>query len=373
MKARYELLDGLRGVAALSVVGLHLCEVFRPNAADNPLHHGYLAVDFFYMLSGFVMGHAYDRRWPQMSLASFFGQRLRRLHPLVILGVALGLHGYLIGRMWSGGEGAAVSPLLLLANVALALLLLPAPSLPGHPGQTYSLNGPAWSLGQEYLANLFYALIARRLSPQALATLVGFTGGALATVAAAHGTLHLGWNWNTLAFAPLRTAFPFLAGLLLQRAGARLRLRGGFAGLPLLLVAAFAAPQLSTAGAIKPNGLLEAALVIGLFPLVIAAGAGSRVHGVLARLCTLSGEISYPLYIIHYPLVRFYAAWVWTQDTPHGVELAAGVGLFLLLPLVAWGALKLYDEPVRAWLTAAARRRLAAVGAAPAPSTASPG
>jgi peptidoglycan/LPS O-acetylase OafA/YrhL len=371
MKARYEALDGLRGIAALSVVALHLCEVFRPRAAENPLHHGYLAVDFFYMLSGFVMAHAYDRRWPQMSLAGFLGQRLRRLHPLVILGVALGLQSYLIGRAWTGDE-SPLSPLLLLTNVALALLLLPAPSLPGHPGQTYSLDGPAWSLGQEYLANLFYGLVARRLGGRALAALAGFSGAALATVAAQEGTLHVGWNWNTLALAPLRTAFPFLAGLLLQRSGVRLRLWGGVVGLSLLLLAAFAAPQLSTAGAIKANGLLEAGLVIGLFPLVIAAGAACPVGGRLARLCTLSGALSYPLYIIHYPLVRLYAGWVWSDQAPHWAELVAGAGLFLVLPFAAWLALKAYDEPVRAWLAGVVRGWAPARRSASEP-TASPG
>jgi peptidoglycan/LPS O-acetylase OafA/YrhL len=363
MKTRYEVLDGLRGTAALAVVALHLCEVFRPTAT-NPLHHGYLAVDFFYMLSGFVIGHAYDERWPQMSLRQFFGQRLRRLHPLVLFGVALGCAAYVASVRWLGQP--ASSPLLILGNVALGLLLLPAPSLLGRDGLTFSLNGPAWSLGQEYLANLAYALVGPRLSRRRLAILVGASGAALLVMGARGGTLHLGWSWDTLWLAPVRTAFPFFAGLLLQRTGWRLRVPGGWIGLSLLLLAAFFAPQLASDGAIKANGLLDAVLVIGVFPLLISAGAAGAARGIAGRLCRLAGEISYPLYIVHYPLVRLYADWVWSRRTPPAIELAVGAALALALPLVAWAVLKLYDEPVRAWLSRRGR------GVAVAPVAADP-
>jgi peptidoglycan/LPS O-acetylase OafA/YrhL len=362
MKARYEVLDGLRGVAALCVVGLHLCEVFRPTAAENPLHHAYLAVDFFFMLSGFVIGHAYDRRWPRMTIGGFFGQRLRRLHPLVLLGVALAAQGYLIERLWFREE--TVPPLLFLANLGLAALLLPAPSLPDHEHQTYSLDGPAWSLGQEYLINIVYALVGPRLGLRALSLLVGVSGLGVAAIGAAHGALHVGWTWETLWLAPVRTAFPFFTGLLLQRLGVRLR-GGGFVLLSLLLVAAFAAPWFAP----PANGLFEAALVIVLFPLIIAAGAAAPARGRMARLCGFAGELSYPLYIVHYPFVRLYAAWVWTQQPPLAVKLAAGAGLALTLPLIAWLALRLYDEPVRAWLGRGARR----VPPPPSAATASQG
>jgi peptidoglycan/LPS O-acetylase OafA/YrhL len=366
MKARYEVLDGLRGTAALSVVALHLCQVFRPTAAGNPMHHAYLAVDFFYMLSGFVMGHAYDDRWGRMGLRDFFGQRLRRLHPLVVLGVLLGLHGYLVERLWLGGGGAPLLP--VLANLGLALLLLPAPSLPGHAGQTYSLDGPSWSLGQEYLANVAYALFARRLSRAVLAAVVVGSGAALVAIGATYGTLDVGWSWSSLWLAPARTAFPFFAGLLLHRLGARLRIGAGFAGLSLALLAIFLAPTLSGAA----NGLFEAAIVIGVFPLVIAAGAAARAPARTKRLCAFAGELSYPLYIVHYPLVRCYGAWVWAGHASHAVQLAAGVGLALMLPLAAWAALKLYDQPLRARLSAgrAGRKTAQPVGRTRPASTA---
>ena len=62
-KPHYDILDGLRGVAALLVVVFHLCEAHATSHFDQLLNHGYLAVDFFFALSGFVIGYAYDDRW----------------------------------------------------------------------------------------------------------------------------------------------------------------------------------------------------------------------------------------------------------------------------------------------------------------------
>ena len=91
-KPRYEILDGLRGVAAMIVVIYHLFEDFGAGVPVQGANHGYLAVDFFFVLSGFVIGYAYDDRWDRMSYADFFKRRLIRLHPMVIFGAFLGLY-----------------------------------------------------------------------------------------------------------------------------------------------------------------------------------------------------------------------------------------------------------------------------------------
>ena len=89
-KPRYEILDGLRGVAAVLVVAYHLFETYYHGGPDQPINHGYLAIDFFFVLSGFVIGYAYDDRWGKMSTWNFFKRRLVRLHPMVIFGTLLG-------------------------------------------------------------------------------------------------------------------------------------------------------------------------------------------------------------------------------------------------------------------------------------------
>ena len=90
-KPRYEVLDGLRGVAAIIVVLFHLFECYPGNLLSVYVSHGYLAVDFFFALSGFVMGYAYDDRWGKMSVTDFIKRRIIRLHPMVVFGAVVGV------------------------------------------------------------------------------------------------------------------------------------------------------------------------------------------------------------------------------------------------------------------------------------------
>ena len=347
MKQHFEVLDGLRGTAALLVVVFHLLEGVFPGYTANPLHHAYLAVDFFFLLSGYVVGYAYDDRWPALTVRDFFRIRLIRLHPMVLLAVALGVLCYCLDPYVPNTP--TVSTRYLLVVIALGMLLLPAPPLPNRYGETHSLNGPCWSLLQEYLANIVYALVAPRLGRRGLAWVVALTAVGLAAAAIGHGHLHGGWSWSTFWMAPVRVAFPFFAGLLLFRRGVRLRLRGAYWLLSLLLLGIFAAP------AFQPAGYYEAFCVIVIFPLIVAAGAGIADAGRLRTLCRFSGRLSYPLYLVHYPFVYVYTHWITaTHPAPKALWLVSG-GLFLFFIGLSWAALRFYDEPVRAWLSAHAR------------------
>ncbi len=156
-RPHYQLLDGLRGVAALMVVLYHIFEGFAFAEATNGagdgiitiFNHGYLAVDFFFMLSGFVISYAYDGRWNKMNIGQFFKRRLIRLHPMVIMGAIIGAATFWIGgcAAWSG-ERAGFSNII----IALVLGMLLIPAYPGARydvrgnGEMFSLNGPSWSL-----------------------------------------------------------------------------------------------------------------------------------------------------------------------------------------------------------------------------------
>ncbi|MDR1923581.1 MAG: acyltransferase, partial [Planctomycetaceae bacterium] len=96
-KPHYEILDGLRGVAALMVVAFHISEAHTLDRFEQVINHGYLAVDFFFVLSGFVIGYAYDDRWGKMSVGDFFKRRLIRLHPLVVMGMIIGAALFYVG------------------------------------------------------------------------------------------------------------------------------------------------------------------------------------------------------------------------------------------------------------------------------------
>ena len=186
-KPHYELLDGLRGVAALVVIWYHIFEGFCTSPFDQNFNHGYLAVDFFFILSGFVVGYAYDDRWKTtLTTGNFIKRRLVRLHPMVVLGAVLGALTFCLQgcEKW---DGSPVAVSMLMVALLLHLFLLPAlpgsgPEVRGN-GEMFPLNGPSWSLFFEYIGNLLYAFVLRHLSTPAMRVLVVVAGALLAAFA----------------------------------------------------------------------------------------------------------------------------------------------------------------------------------------------
>lgn len=340
-KPHYPILDGLRGTAALLVVIFHLCEAVYPVNAENPLHHGYLAVDFFYLLSGFVVGYAYDDRWGKMSVWNFFKIRLIRLHPMVIFGVVVGAIGFWLDPYSPGHD--QVSLLKILGVMIISFTLLPAPDIRGW-GETHTLNGPCWSLLQEYIANIIYALIGRRLSKTILWLVVILSAIALTITAIWHKDVGTGWSYETFWIAFVRMMFPFFAGLLLFRLGKLIRIPMAYGICSAVLALLFCLPTF------KYNGLYEAACIILVFPLIVAAGAGGTISGRWAKLCKFFGDVSYPIYITHYPFIYIYTFWIATRKPSHSTIIPVAIGLFFFFIALAYASLKLYDEPVREWL-----------------------
>jgi len=356
MRAHYQVLDGLRGTAALCVVLFHIFEWLTPDWQHNPLHHAYLAVDFFFALSGFVVGYAYDDRLargaePKLALSKweFVKRRLIRLHPVVPVAAIAGLLGFMFDPNVGTAQtvGIAISPEKLLLIFTLSLFLLPTPALPNTFGETHSLNGPSWTLFLEYIANLLYGLFAHRLKRTLHIALCGVSAVALILTALHFHLLGYGWSWGTYWVAPIRLAYPFLAGLLVYRLKLSLRVPQPYLLSSLLLIGAFALPT-----AASYTGLYEAGCVIFVFPLILMMGAGVReVKGRLGAFCRFTGELSYPLYIIHYPFIYMFGHWVYSAHRDPLLVIWASAGLYFWEIAVAAALLYLYDKPVRAWLT----------------------
>lgn len=357
-KNHYEVLDGLRGVAALLVVAFHILEPNDHGIRFNQImNHGYLAVDFFFLLSGFVVAYAYDDRWPRMSQWSFYKRRLIRLQPMIVM-------GSLIGAAFFHFQRGAAFPLIagtpfwkLLAVMLLGCTLLPLPTQFDIRGwdEMHPLDGPAWSLFFEYIANILYAFWLRKLSTRWLSLLTGLCAILLIhMLVTGEGDAIGGWALNAaqLNIGFTRLLFPFLAGMLLMRSGKRIHIRYGFYLCSVLLLICFALPRFGGPNHLWMNGLYEAICIIAVFPVIVAIGAGSlRSTTASNRLCRILGDISYPLYLTHYPLVYVYIAWI--SQGPHSIGQRAGWGILLWFIAVAVGyaCLKLYDEPVRAWLS----------------------
>ena len=353
-KARFEVLDGLRGSAAFLILLFHIQGITV--LFEGPrvvLHHAPLAVDFFFALSGFVVGYAYDDRWPRMTTLEFARIRLVRLHPLLVLGTLLGFASYVLDP-FDGGVQNATWP-KLLSTLALMLLVLPARPLPNRWLDTHPFNGPAWTLLQEYIANIAYAVWLRRLRARTLGVIAIIAAAVLVGEALHRGSLDAGFGWDNWWMAPIRLAYPFVTGLLLYRVRDRLprvlqRLRGGWLPLSAVLALAFLAPIMPEAGGVKWNGLYEAACVVLLFPAIIIAGVHGDTAGKMTRLCKTSGRLSYPLYITHFPFLYVYMNVVLIQKAPSRVTIPVAIALVPALLFVAWAAAKWWDEPIRARL-----------------------
>ncbi|MDO3640526.1 acyltransferase [Mucilaginibacter sp. L3T2-6] len=342
MKPHYPILDGLRGTAAILVVIYHLLEAYFGIPVNHPMHHGYLAVDFFFMLSGFVIGYAYDDRWAKgMTVWEFFKIRLVRLHPLVIAGVLIGAIGFYFDPYTNGM--AHTSILKLIGVTLISFTLLPSPDVRGW-GETHPLDGPCWSLLQEYIANVLYALVGRFMSKSALWVVIIISAGAVVYAANYHGDLGTGWGYDTFWIAVVRMVFPFFAGLLLFRTGKLIRIPMAYTVCSVILLILFFIPTYSF------NGYYEAAIVIFVFPVIVSAGAGGKIDGRWAKLCKFSGAISYPIYILHYPFIYIYTAWIANEKPAPSQIVPVACGLFVFFILLAYAGLKLYDEPVREWL-----------------------
>ena len=359
-KPHYEILDGLRGVAAAMVVAFHLLEAHSGgNHLNQIINHGYLAVDFFFMLSGFVIGYAYDDRWNRMSTGTFFKRRLIRLQPMVVMGSIVGaaLFWFQDAPCYPAMEGVSVGAVLLVMLLGCTLLPLPLKWDIRGWMEMHPLNGPAWSLYYEYIGNILYALFIRKFSKTALTVLVAiaacFTVHRCLTAPA--GDIVGGWalNWEQQYVGLVRLMYPFFGGLFLSRLGWLIRTRkNAFWWCSLMIVVVLSVPRIGGEEGYWMNGLYEAFCIICIFPVIVSMGAGGRITGRRsAAVCKFLGDISYPVYITHYPLVYIYTAWAFNRRA----TLAEGLPYMLLTFVgafaLAYACLKLYDLPVRRWLT----------------------
>lgn len=374
-KPHYNLLDGLRGAAALMVIWYHVFEGYAfaegMNSVEgggliNVFNHGYLAVDFFFILSGFVISYAYDDRWNidgnnRLTLGKFFKRRLIRLHPMLVMGAVIGAVCFLIqgGVKWDGSSTA-----LSWVMVALLLSILFVPAYPGAAydvrgnGEMFSLNGPSWSLFFEYIGNICYALFIRKMSDNALKVWVFISGMLLALYAimnvSGYESIGVGWTLDAVNFFGgfLRMIFPFSLGMLIARNFKPVRIKGIFWISIVALFALFSVPFFASWNGVCINGVYEMLCVMVAFPAIVwLAASGTTTDSVSSRVCNFLGDISYPVYIVHYPIMYLFYSWlIEKQIYTLSESWLIVIGVFVLNITLAYVCLKLYDEPVRRWL-----------------------
>jgi peptidoglycan/LPS O-acetylase OafA/YrhL len=333
MKRRFVTLDAMRGIAALVVVGRHFTDATGGHAAQ----FSYLAVDVFFLLSGFVLSLSYRRRFDAgMSPAEFMKLRVIRLYPLYFVGISLGLAIEVLHNI-SGGN---FNPGALAVLAATNLLMLPSPTwniwTPVFPALI-----PGWSLFFElYVANGLFAVLHGRLTPRLRGIVYG-SAMLLIVAEVMNGSLGVGSTWSTFIGGFPRVCFSFFAGVLLQRLHQRYPPQ---TRVPSWLILAVLATSLSITVPGLSGRLYECACVFLIFPALIYWGAEAieRYPWVGSAL----GDVSYAVYVIHYPLLEILAH---VRDRIHRYPLPLVEALFFAAVVsIAYALHRYYDEPVRA-------------------------
>lgn len=369
-KPRYDILDGLRGVAAMMVLLYHVFNdaksFFVWPAPVNEFYHGFLGVDFFFILSGFVMGYAYDNRLTpnpspvdegkKMTFWGFVKRRFIRLHPMVVMGALLGLVAFIIQgcTKWDGTE---VGLEAVLWATLLALFLIPAPSGMDVRGNTeaFPLNGPHWSLFFEYLGSLLYGMLLHRLPTKWLRVWVACGIVSLATYALFQEDGGVAYGWSSepmnLLGGALRMLYAYPMGLLMARMFRRRKpepLHGSvflFCSVALVVLLGF-----PLFGGKDTETIFQLICIFSFFPGIIWIGARGVVQGRQQQAVSFLGRLSYPLYAVHFPLIYLYITWVSSDGQPYEgysqpwVKAVITIAASLLLATLC---LLFYDEPLR--------------------------
>lgn len=302
-------LDLLRGIAALCVVGFHIHYAF-PHIV-TPFSHAYLAVDFFFMLSGFVLTRTYHQRFlTGLGATRFMVLRLRRLWPTIAIGAAVGL----LSRL------DVYSPQELTLFFAMNLALIPY--LAGGP--IFPVNGVTWSIVFELVANLLHAKVLARLSrvellmlSLAMALIMVIAVMRLASFGA--GSWDVGaWQGNFAAGLP-RVMLAYVIGSMLYRKfgdQAPPRLPAWIA--PVLLPGALLVRELAGS-----SWIFDLLFVVLVCPAVLVAGLASFSWA--GRLERIAGDLSFPLYAVHMPVLMLVAkaGLPWFVGPPMAILVAA--------------------------------------------------
>lgn len=373
---RYEILDGLRGVAALMVVVFHMSEAFSYDPVFKHLNHGYLCVDFFYVLSGFVIGFAYEGRMKSglMSRWDFLKARFFRLQPMVLFGILLGAGLFFFQECnYYAGIGNA-SVWYVIQNMVMSFFMIPVTPEFNVRANTemFVLNIPQWSMVFEYIANILFCLFVFKLGKKGLMVLVGLF--ALMIVDSAltlnlfgmlqpHDypcSLNAGWSLTAEQFyiGVARVGFSFFTGLLLFRLiykeGAALKKTRTpiFAICSFIIIAIVCIDQIGGYEHPLYDGIFNLICVFILCPFTVWFGSQRiELSQRTKNVCDFLGRLSYPLYLAHYPLVYLFFTWMDTHhDASFSILAFTSTATFLLCVALGYAALKLWDEPIRKWL-----------------------
>lgn len=339
-KGRYTFLDGIRGIAAMFVLTRHTDSFWT-----SGFWRSYLAVDLFFILSGFVIAYAYDKKLASglLSRRDFVIIRLLRLYPVFFLslivcvvfasfiGINNGVSDYVFWRNFIAA--AFVSGLFLPFRLEGSAFLFP-------------INGTYWSLFFELLANFFYAVIRPKLSDFLLKAIVVVFGCMLVILALLKGNLNSGflWGWGSFTAGISRSIFGVFFGLLLYRQRLNfLSLRMISPWIPVATICLILmSPSFGAADSVID--ILSVCVIFPISVLIASWGESSAFDKVLIAL----GSASYPMYVFHKPFGEFISYLF--NGTEAEYAPFSGVVMVAILIVLSVGLEKYIDLPFRKWM-----------------------
>jgi peptidoglycan/LPS O-acetylase OafA/YrhL len=335
---RFVVLDAMRGVAALTVVTLHGASIF----GWPVIPRAYLAVDFFFFLSGFIMQYTYAGRLASgWSPFSFLRARFVRLYPI-----------YFLAMLVAAAPAVAVStrlPFLHLARSFWPVFLAGLAVVPVTSGwAAFPLNGPAWSLFCEGAANILHGFVLRRLRIRSLVAVMCLCGGAFVWHTVQLGTPNFGSSAQDLPAAVARAVFAYILGMLLHGWWSRVPRS---TDIPALVpVVALLAVLFTPMWGHPLISLVDVAL---LFPIFLIMGAMATGSAAVETFSEWLGSISYPVYLLHVPVLwLFHSVLVARFHAQPNTRTMTVLGILAFLTVIAasWLAAAFYDPFARSAL-----------------------
>ncbi|MDB6453503.1 acyltransferase family protein [Falsirhodobacter sp. 20TX0035] len=348
-RAHYLLLDGARGIAAICILLYHLGDYF---GGLRFLQGSFLAVDMFFLMSGFVIALTYERSLTNGSrpFLSFVWTRVLRLYPLYLMACCLGAF-YFITKYLMNMEGAPTASELLRVLPA-TVFLAPWPEAVEWGFTPYPFASSAWSLSLELWYNILYAILAIHLGTRMLLVVIAVSLAILLQQGLHFDTLDMGWSMATALGGSARFWLSFGVGILIYRHQLH---RLATPKLPIYVY------MLCFAFVFIPRDAIALSMfwIAVVFPVTVIAGGARQVNGLAAFLCNHLGRMSYGIYILHAPVILLQTGVlkILLGNSWEDYKAQIGISIILSVLIIAWIGTYLFDEPVRRRLKAWSGKR----------------
>ncbi|ELP91550.1 hypothetical protein EIN_127800 [Entamoeba invadens IP1] len=347
----------LRGISAVAIVFIHLNGPLPSTWRKKQFNHAYLAVDFFFLLSGYMTSYTVNPS-KHFEPFSFLLKRIIRLQPMQVLSTLFGAFFFYLNN--EKGDEFNLYKLICLTIVGCFTIPMPENfSVINFNGFAYPLNGPAWTVLYEYIAALLFTTVFRFLNVIALCVLnvfflyfiidIAFNIDTFRLINGLGGELVKGWTFSFshcyIAFS--RLLFSFTTGLIIEKIPKKHEIKFGFIITLVSITVLYNIPYIQNKWA---RSIFDLCSVVIVFPCILLIATRSKIHSqFVQRIGNFLGEISYSMYLTHSYILGMFN--VWGNNYGKDASLSMWIYLYIVMvfvPMVfGYSCWKLFDVPVR--------------------------